>query len=288
MSLSNLLSMAENGLHPACLRCPWNPRTQKEKPAFGVSCKKHGVDWSQPISAVSVLIAQDPAGTTPEKTGNLCGVCNVVNKTDKSAQNGYALWKAAVSLSDTSQDAKRYMNNHYWTNAIMHGVKEDKRRRVAQRCCEEILLEQINLLSPSVVIVTGRVAYESMFDLGLITNNWDDFKNDFSHQVYTETKSLDSGREITIYCTFHGSSRSVKFYAADFYTDATKELLSQKIELLPEPSIAQRFLRLYPGITPEEKGLRVLLLHWLEIGEAIRHANAIGNLGNQNQKTKAM
>jgi len=295
MSITDLLSSAKSGLNTYCKNCPWNPNNFKENIAFGVSCKKHGVDWSKPVQAVSMLIAQDPAGTTPSKTGNLCGFCNIQNPTDKSAQQGYAIWKAAVSLSESSQGATRYMNNHYWTNAIMHGVQIDEshetnlsysiKYEAARTCCENILFEQINLLSPKIVIVTGKVASKSLFDLGLITISWDVFKNDFSRQVYVEQTTLPSGKNVTIYCTFHGSARAVNTQASKVYTEETKKLLSHKIELLHDPLVAQRFLRQYPGITPHEKGMRVLLLHWLDIGEDIRSANTkYGSSTNNGEK----
>jgi hypothetical protein len=273
MSLTELLKNAENGYHSACKECPWNPK-RVEKPAFGVSCIEHGIDWSGKASAVSVLVAQDPGGTTPEKTRRLCGICNTKNATDLSAQHGYFLWKAAVSLADSGLDARRYMKNHYWTNAVMHGVKNDTQLEKARGHCKDILFEQINLLSPRIIIATGKVACESLFDLDLITKPWEEINSLFSHQVYSERKTLTSGTEVTVYCTFHGSARGVKFLAANLYSDNTKKLLNEKIEQLPVALPAQRFLRQYQGVSDEDKGMRVLLLHWLEIGEGIRRENA--------------
>ncbi len=274
MNISTLLQMAEFGTHPACKTCPWNPLYEKNA-AFGVSCKKHGVDWKTPQKAISLLVAQDPAGTTPQKTGNLCGVCNAQYSTDHSAQHGYALWKAAVSLADSGQTVSEYMKRHYWTNAIMHGVKDDKRYKDARACCKNILLEQINLLSPKIIIATGKVAIESLLDLKLISNKWDDFKILLARQAYSEKVVLPSGGESIIFCTFHASATSVNTHVARLFSEETMILLDETINRLPHPYPAQQFLKRYQGFSGEDKGMKVLLLHWLNIGEAIRKANTL-------------
>lgn len=290
MSIVELIKIIEKGKHPACQDCPWNPNLNKKYPSdFGSSCVLHGIDWSKSRSAVSMLIAQDPAGTTPAKTGSLCGYCNARFSTDHSAQHGYLLWKAAISLAESGPAAYRYMSEHYWTNAIMHGVKVDKndkneinenerQRKQARFCCESILLEQINLLSPRVIIVTGTYAADSMFHLGLISKSWNDFKNQFSHQVYSEQITLSSGIKSTIYCTYHASATAVNTHVARMFTEETNTLLTQKIEQLPNSIPAQHFMRQFQGIRGEDKGMKVLLLHWLEIGEGIRRANNELNL----------
>jgi hypothetical protein len=279
MNLTNLLKNAESGLHPACEECPWNPKRADKPPAFGVSCIKHGVDWSVPASAVSVLIARDPAGTTPEKTGILCGVCNSQFATDRSAQHGYSLWKAAVSLAESGQNANRYMKNHYSTNAIMHGVLKDKNLERARVCCKNILLEQIKLLSPKIIIACGKDASNSLFELNIISKHWDVFKSVFSRQVYSEQTTLPSGKKVTVYCTYHSSATCVNTHVARLYSGETDGLLTGRIEQLPDALPAQRFLQQYKGLNGQElngedKGMRVLLLHWLKIGEGIRRANA--------------
>ena len=272
MNLMDFLQRIKYGNHDDCKKCPWNPK-QNNLSAFGVSCVKHGVDWSVQDTVVSVLIAQDPARTTPEKTGNLCVVCNSKFATDNSAQHGYFLWKAAVSLSQTGQDANRYMKNHYWTNAIMHGV-EDKQREKARACCKNILNEQLTLLSPQIIIATGKVASESLYELGIISKQWDDFNQTFSNGVYSEQTTLPSGKKATVYCTYHSAARSVNTHVARLYSENTKKLLAQRIEQLPDASSAQYFLRQHQGFTGEDMGMKVLLLHWLEIGEGIRSASA--------------
>ncbi|MEN6353422.1 MAG: uracil-DNA glycosylase family protein [Bacteroidales bacterium] len=274
MSLADLLITAQNGSHPACKNCPWNPSWKHiNRPAYGVSCIKHGINWKSNIKAKSMLIAQDPAGTTPEKTGNLCGYCNTRFSTDHSAQHGFSLWKAAVSLIDSGPDCIKYMTNHYWTNAIMHGIKDDNNRELARRCCQFILSEQINFLSPQVIIVTGKVAAESAFDLGLISKQWDEFKNDFPKHAHSEQILLPTGSMATVFCTFHGSATAVNTHVARLYSEETQKAIMDRINQLPDPMPAQRFLRQYQGSNSEDKGMKVLLLHWLDIGYAIRQAN---------------
>jgi len=290
MTLTDLLNSAKNGLHPACQKCPWNPRRFKgeelKKPAFGISCVEHGADWSVPGSVVSMLIAQDPGGTTPEKTGKLCGVENAQNPTDKSARHGFDLWKAAVSLDDSDTAAIKYMKNHYWTNAIMHGYKAtkgnlkeemiEKQRGQARVCCSKILLEQINLLSPRIIIATGKPTSESLLELKLISNCWADFKSELSEHVFFERTTLQSGKKALVFCTFHGSATNVNTNVAPLYSENTGNLLTRRIGKLSDASSTQHFLEQYnrvnaEGGNAEDKGMRVLLLHWLEIGEGIRH-----------------
>lgn len=270
----NLIKIIENGSHLACERCPWNPKKRKNNgTAFGVSCIEHGVDWTKPVSAASMLIAQDPAGTTPEKTGKLCGFCNTKFSTDHSANHGFSLWKAAVSLTDDYKSSNLYMKNHYWTNAIMHGVKESNQREEARKHCSVILLEQINFLSPRVIISCGKDAAKSLFDIGLISKPWDVFKNEFNHTVYRENYTLPSGIKSTVFCTYHGSATAVNTHIARQYSMDTEKLLTAKFEILPDPLPAHRFLSRHNRLNGEDMGMRVLLLHWLDIGVSIRKAN---------------
>mgnify|MGYP000844172789 FL=1 len=274
MSLADLLITAQSGSHPACKNCPWNPsRKHINKPAYGVSCIQHGINWNSNVIAKSMLIAQDPAGTTPEKTGNLCGYCNARFSTDHSAQHGFSLWKAAVSLIDSGPECNKYMKSHYWTNAIMHGIKDENNRELARRCCQFILTEQINFLQPQVIIVTGKTAAESAFNLGLISKQWDEFKWDFSKHAHSEQVRLQTGSMATVFCTYHGSATAVNTHVARLYSEETQKAILDRIDQLPDPMPAHRFLRQYQGNNGEDKGMKVLLLHWLEIGYAIRQAN---------------
>lgn len=274
MNITELLSQAQNGIHSACTGCPWNPKLYRSnKPAFGVSCTKHGIDWHLSGTATSMLIAQDPAGTTPEKTGNLCGYCNAAFSTDHSAQQGLELWKAAVSLADSGPGITRYMKGHYWTNAIMHGIKNDGNRELARRYCSHFLIEQINALTPRVIIVVGKAAFNSVYDLGLISRHWDDFKNEFPRKAYSEEIKLPNQNSSTIFCTFHGSATAVNTHVAHLYSTDTSRAILDRVEQLPNPFPARNFLRQHQGDNENDKGMKVLLLHWLDIGRAIRQAN---------------
>ncbi|MHB8060461.1 MAG: hypothetical protein ACYDHO_06480, partial [Gaiellaceae bacterium] len=90
------------------------------------------------------MVVQDPANTTPAKTGKLCVVCNSKNASDGSAQHGLALWAAAVSLSPERERPLRYVDRHYWANAAMHSDGETLEK--TSDCCRGVLLEQIKLL----------------------------------------------------------------------------------------------------------------------------------------------
>lgn len=272
MTIAQLLSAIQGGQYPACEGCPWNPKSTG-KAAFGVSCREHGVDWTVQGRAISMLIARDPAGTTPATTGKLCGFCNTRNPTDHSANHGFQLWKAAVSLSESTQDSTRYMKTHYWTNAIMHGVDKDSRMIEARAYCRNILLEQIRLLSPKVIIACGKDAARSLFEGGLISTPWDVFKQEFPKRVFSEQTMLSSDSKVTIFCTYHGSATAVNTHVARLYSEETEILINQRIENLPEKMPAKRFLQQTIRLNGEDKGMRVLLLHWLDIGEAIRRAN---------------
>jgi hypothetical protein len=272
VDLKDLLNNIEEGKHNACRGCPWNPKHSSGS-AFGVSCIKHGFDWQNPGSALSVLIARDPGGTTPEKTGILCGYCNSKFTTDHSAQHGLSLWRAAVSLAESGPDETKFMKQHYWMNAVMHGGK-DNQLEVARTHCTQILLEQINSLSPQVIITTGKDASQSLFELKLITRRWDEFKDDFSNHPYCEEVTLSSGKRAIVFCTYHGSATAVNTHIARKYSESTEDYLNNKIKRLPNPKPAQNFMKRTSGLNGEQKGMRVLLLHWLEIGEAIRQANA--------------
>src|SRR5207244_3275905 len=73
--------------------------------------------------ALVVSIAQDPGGTTPEKTSRLCVVCNSANRTDQSAIHAFDLWRAAISqIPQTHPYHDQFMRRTYFTNALLHGV----------------------------------------------------------------------------------------------------------------------------------------------------------------------
>ena len=118
--LQPLLERLESGTHAACTACVWRPSPDRSI-AFGISYLKHGLNWHGHTRAISVQISQDPAGTTPERTGCLCSVCNSANSSDQSAQQGIALWKAGVDRDEDDDSGEKFLSRHYWTNAVLHG-----------------------------------------------------------------------------------------------------------------------------------------------------------------------
>lgn len=226
-NLNTLLRDAKEGAHPACQYCPWSPAILGPI-AFGTSCCEHGVDYSSPVGAVSVQVAQDPGGSGAAKTGRLCFVCN----SDPIARNTRSLWNAAVTLRLHGNDDK-YLRGHYWANAIMHGAPKESHPRMeeARSCCSSILREQIQALSPKVVIALGKHATNSLFQIGLSQKPWDKISRDFSTGAYTEIRSW-FGVKTSVYCTYHTGDKAVNIHAPRLYTPRTEELLSQRIEQL--------------------------------------------------------
>ncbi len=209
-------------------------------------------------------------------------VCNSINASDKSGQHGFQLWKAAVSLAQSGLPAVKYLNMHYWTNALKHGMTKPRKEEidlipyyqpeVARNCCANILREQINLLSPLIITATGKVAAAFLYDLRLISRPWKSFTRQFNQQIYSKKTLLPSGQPVTIYCSFHSATRAVNTHAAWKYIESVETQLKRWIEQLPDHSSAKWFLSKYPKEISEGRGMRVLFLHWLKIGEGIRQA----------------
>jgi uracil-DNA glycosylase len=270
--LEELLLTAERGDHGACRYCPSSPRNTPQS-AWGVSCREHGIDWSLPDSrALSMMVVQDPANTTPAITGKLCVVCNSKNASDGSAQHGLALWAAAVALTPEHERPLRYVDGHYWANAAMHSDGETLKK--TSKCCRSVLLEQIKLLKPHVMIATGEVAAASLKGIGLLKREWREFNSHFEIGAYSETAAMRDGHKAQVFCTYHESRKVVNQTVARYrYSDTTERLLAEKRESLADPAPVDAFLSRYPATGTEGKGMRVLLLHWLDIGEAIRKAH---------------
>jgi hypothetical protein len=275
-----LLLTAEHGELDSCRNCPCNPQ-HNENVAWGTSCREDGVDWSLPDArALSMMVVQDPADTTPAITGKLCAVCNSERSTDGSAQHGLALWAAAVALSSEEELPLPYLDGHYWANAAMHfknGVPRGKERDdlldETARCCEPFLLGQIKLLKPRVVIATGEIAATSLKNIGLLKREWKEFNSHFTFGAYSETSTMRDGHKVQVFCTYHESKGVVnRTVARKRYETQTEELLAKKRQTLDDPAPVDAFLARYPSTGTEGKGMRVLLLHWLDIGEAIRKA----------------
>lgn len=70
-SLRELLSAAERGELGSCRNCPCNPRHNSNL-AWSTSRREDGVDWLlSNARALSMMIVQDPADTTPAITAKL-------------------------------------------------------------------------------------------------------------------------------------------------------------------------------------------------------------------------
>jgi hypothetical protein len=271
MTLELLLQNAKAGTHAACAGCVWKPNAGRAV-AFGTSCLKHGINWHSQLKAISVQISQDPAGTTPEKTGCLCAVCNSANATDHSAQQGIALWRAGVERDSDGDGGARFLSRHYWTNAVMHGTGDRWQLSAAQASCTAVLRDQIGLLAPRVIIACGTYAAASLQEIGVLKGSWQGFRPLLRRGAYQEEFAAFSERT-TVFVTYHTSAEAVNRTVARFYDDDVELLLEERLAELPTASEARRFLRLYPNATTPGRGMRVLLLHWLEIGKSIRAAH---------------
>ena len=276
MELLELLEKAKCGNLEPCRSCPWSPAGWESfHVAFGASCREHGIDYESSSKAVSISIAQDPANTTPSETGRLCAVHNSQEYRDKTTQNWLELWKAAVAQSE-GEDHDPYLGNHYWTNAIMHGVptayRTNKQKTQAQRQCAHVLREQIKLLSPKVVVACGEVTAKSLLDTRLVSQRWSELSKRFPTEVYTEVTN-----GTVFYCTYHTAKRAVNRGAARRYDpELTEERLEQKLGDLGESAAARDFLGRHSESSVKSRGMRLLLLHWLDIGETIRTAHSGG------------
>lgn len=277
--MKQLLEEAKLGTHTGCKDCPWNPRTVGPI-SFGESCEEHGVSWSAPGNAVSMQIVQDPAGTTPEKTGRLCFVHNSKNLSDKTAQHAYDLWKATVSF-DNNESLDPFLKNHYWTNALLHGADKNDPRKLrksgimekARKCCKQLLHEQIKSLSPKVILANGECAAKSLYEIGFISSRWEDFKQEFAQRPYKEIKKLSSGESVIIFCTFHTAITPINTHIAKLYSPRIQSNLDERLDKYKSYPKVASFLNNYSSDNATGKGMRVLLLHWVDIGRAIRDAN---------------
>lgn len=271
MTLRDILTNAERGAHPACSHCVWRP-TPTRRVAYGVSCLKHGVNWKADAKAISIQISQDPAGTTPEKTGCLCAVCNSANPTDKSAQQGIALWRAGIERDPDTDRGARFLAAHYWTNAVLHG-SGDGQLESARSSCVPVVRDQIVAASPKVIIAGGKVAAESLIQMGLIGWPWGTVRQALRRGAYSENVRLPNGQSATVFVTYHASARSVNQTVSGMYADDVEGLLQERLRQCPTAGEARRFLNRYDRSTTTGKGMRLLLLHWLDIGVALRAAH---------------
>ena len=221
---------------------------------------------------MSMMVVRDPANTTAA-LGKLCFVCNSSNGSDRTARHAYDLWRAAVA-GDYNEGAggNRYLKEHYWTNAALHGTVLANLRG-ARRCCVGVLQDQIEALSPKVIVACGVEAATSLFELGLVSSRWPRFRRELSARVYSDIGRLPSGQPVVSFCTYHMSARAVNMSVARRYSDKTEAILADRRASVPSTAAIDAFCQQYQPSTAEGRGMRVLLLHWLEIGEAIRRAH---------------
>jgi hypothetical protein len=284
--LQLLLEELRHGTHTVCSHCSWNPRAAGRM-AFGSSCSEHG--HSGEDAALVLSLAQDPGGTTPEVTSRLCPVHNSENSSDKSAAHGFDLWRAAVSLRPYSPDYRDpFMKRTYYSNALLHGIptrdartaeersRLGRSRRQALGCCVGALRLQFEVLQPRVVLAHGEVAATA---LALVApGEWSQ-----STRFGVPKRPLrvpGVPHQILGLRFIHASARGTNLVAAPLArrlfssTESQESAVRSQIELLPEPSEAQRLLFAYqPSAGMTDTTYRGMMLHlswWIDAGEAIR------------------
>ena len=279
MKISEILKNAETGSLCGCNGCPWSP-VNDSGGGFGVSCRVHGVDWVNTSKVNSFYIAEDPANTTPHKTGRLCAVDNAVNASDYTAQHHLRLWNATVSMQDDTPDAGGYLKQNYWTNAIMHGAAKNtnnrKYKKEAQEHCTKILALQLEALNPNVIIASGETAVNSLHKIGLINYKWSDINYRFAEGAYQEDiKQWRNMNDLTVFCTYHTSKGVVNRTLSRpnrYDSIKTEALIQKKLEKLDDKASVEQFLLFYgnPEKDATARGMRYLLNHWLDMGPVIR------------------
>jgi uracil-DNA glycosylase len=280
MEISQILEQAEKGDLECCSGCFWSPKNNPSI-AFGKSCTEHGLDWQSKNRVNSMYIVQDPGDTTPQNTGILCSAHNSKNSSDKSAQQSIKLWSATVSLDYSNPEKGGYMKNNYWTNAMMHGAgKQSKTKHlrdknimesVANIFCSNVLKLQILALQPKVIIANGKIAVNSLYEIGILKKNWDSLRRNFDKGAYQETVfKWNDMQEVTVFCTYHPAGRVVNQTLSRLYSPETEKYLKEKIDKLKSTKAVNDFLQEYNTKNATSKGMRYLLNHWLDIGEKIR------------------
>jgi len=242
------------------------------------------VNWKKEKKVNSMIVVQDPGDTTPHDTGRLCAVHNAENPKDRTAQQALHLWNAAVSLRHNKPEAGGYLKSHYWTNAIMHGASGNTGLRnrsimnAARKCCSNVLTLQILALKPNVIIANGTEAVNSLYEIGVIEKNWRTVRHHFMSGAYHEEVASWRGLPtFKVFCTYHTSARVVNQTLSRLYDPSeTEQHILEKTEQIDDNESIEEFLDLYrePERNANARGMRYLLNHWLDIGEAVR-ASAI-------------
>lgn len=286
MTISEVLNQAERGALEHCLECPRSPNNNqsvsfgasciihglnwKKKNganSFGTSCIIHRLNWKKKNRANSMLIAQDPGNAEPETTSVLCA-----RNYDTTAMQQIKLWGATVARDYHNPEKDGYMKKHYWTNAIMHGSHDNNTMEQARKCCAEVLASQIQALQPKVIVASGKKAFESLRQIGILKGRWDAIKKEFDKGACQ--RAVHNWRnisEFTVFCTYHTAARAVNNRGAARYTIETEQYIEEKIKNLDPVNLksVKEFLLEH---NPEGggRGMCYLLNHWLDIGKKIR------------------
>jgi len=165
-----------------------------------------------------------------------------------------------------------YLASHYWTNAVMHGAN-DGQLEAARNSCSAVLDDQLLASSPQVIIAGGKVAAQSLHQIAVLKQPWSSLRHALRRGAYSERTTLRNGEPATVFVTYHASARSVNQTVSALYGDDVEVILDRRLAALPTAGEARRFLRRYDRASTTGRGMRLLLLHWFDIGTAVRHAH---------------
>jgi uracil-DNA glycosylase len=283
--LDSLLDQARTGNLLHCTDCVWNPR-RVGRMAFGTSCPDHSHVDDTP--ALVVCVARDPGRTTPEHTGRLCIVCNSRNPSDRSAGHAFDLWRAVVSMAPRSDPySDPYLKRTYFTNAIMHGVPsgrpKDEEARLssllsqARGACAGLLSEQLRLLRPRVVLLSGEDSAAAFRRIAPV--QWSEATGVRPSEGTITVPGMD--HPVRVLKAYHTSARATNQAAAPkarrFFPSIVEQeaAVRAEIEQLPSQKEALTLLEKYRTNGGTDTVFRGMMLHlawWIQVGKAIRAA----------------
>ena len=147
--------------------------------------------------------------------------------------------------------------------------------KAAWKSCSSVLAMQIEALMPNVVIAKGTEAVNSLYEIGIIKNNWSVIRHHFSKGAYREEIESWKGLEkFVICCTYHTSARVVNQTLSKAYDPTeTEQFIKRETSELPSSHSVTQFLSAHsnPESNSRAAGMRFLLNHWLDIGAEIRN-----------------
>jgi uracil-DNA glycosylase len=258
--------------HEACKSCPW----AKPGMAFGKSCQDHCHNWARSDHADVMSILQDPGGTTPEHTEKLCAVCNSANPSDKTARYCFDLARAA------GIDLKRW----YVTNSTKHGIATSRFSKSEQEAfksheesarfqCARVLLDEINIVKPKLIIVSGGKALASLQNAGIVNAE----KLGFGHWVrispVTVSNLPGNGQAVKLFFLYHTSARVTNQTLSRLYDESIPEKIKEIQKHLSSPDAVDQFIKNFDrpdssGKQTVRNGMLVHLYHWLRLAETIK------------------